>query len=60
MSFHVASDAEGLATSGLGALVWLLACVAVAVDPETARAGEGFIASGADVAILRLRKRRLT
>lgn len=54
VSLHVASHAEGLATSCLWTLVRLLASVAVAVDAQTAWPREGLVAGGTDVAILGL------
>jgi len=43
--FHVTPHAKGLATARLGALVGLLAGVAVAVDPQAAWARESLVAS---------------
>ena len=52
VSLHVASDAKGFATASVRTLEWFLACVAVAVDFETAGAGKRFSARGTDVAVL--------
>jgi hypothetical protein len=59
VALHVTSDAEGFAASRLRTLVRLLAGVAVAVDAQTAGAREGLVTCRADVAVLRLGKRRL-
>jgi hypothetical protein len=56
---HVAAHRESLATSWLWALVRFLARVAMAVNTKATRTREGLVAGGADVAILRLRVRRL-
>lgn len=53
---HVATDAEGLLASGVGALERLLARVGVAVDAQGAGPREGLVARLADVAVLRLRE----
>jgi hypothetical protein len=60
VSLHVAADTEGFATARLRALVRLLARVTVAVYPQAAGSGEGLVAGRADVAVLGLRKLRLT
>jgi len=52
VSLHVASDAKGFAAPSVRTLEWFLACVAVAVDFETAGAGKRFSARGADIAVL--------
>lgn len=57
MPLHVASYAESLAAASMGALEWLLTGVRVAVNAKGARAGESFVTSLADVAILRLWER---
>lgn len=56
VSLHVAADAEGLAASGLWALVRLLTGVAVAVDAQAAGARKGLVAGGANVTVLWLRE----
>ena len=56
MPFHIASNAKRLTAARLRALVGLLARVAVAVNAQAARAGEGLVAGRTDVAVLRLRK----
>ena len=56
VALHVTPHAEGLAATGVGTLVRLLAGVGVGVDFEAAGAGEGFVAGGADVAVLGLRE----
>jgi hypothetical protein len=60
MPFHVATHTERFATSRLRALVRLLARVTVAMDTQAARSRECLVACRADVAILGLRKGRLT
>jgi hypothetical protein len=60
VALHVATDAKRLSAARMGALEWLLAGMAVAVDPETARPRKRLVASGADVSILRLWVCRLT
>jgi hypothetical protein len=59
VTLHVAADTEGFATTRLWALVRLLARVTVAVYPQAAGSGKGFVASGADIAVLGLRELRL-
>lgn len=54
VSLHVAANAKGLATAGVGALEGLFASVRVAVDSEAAWPTESLVASRADVAILAL------
>lgn len=56
VAFHVTSYAESFAAAWLRALVRLLAGMAVAVYAQTAWSREGFVARGANIAILRLRK----
>lgn len=56
MALHVASHAEGLATSCLRTFVRLFTGVTVAVNAQTARPREGLVAGGANVPILRLRE----
>lgn len=58
VSLHIASNAEGFATAGDGALERLLARVGVAVDAERAGSGKGLVASRADVSVLALGIRR--
>jgi hypothetical protein len=60
MSFHVAAHTECLPAPRLRALVGLLACVAVAMDTQTARPRKRLVTRRADVAILRLREGSLT
>lgn len=52
VALHVASYAEGLAAAGVSAAEWLLAGVAVRVDAQAGRSGEGLVASSADVPIV--------
>lgn len=59
VSLHIRAHRKCLATARLWALVRLLASVAMAVNAQTAWSREGLVASGANVAILGLRKRRL-
>lgn len=54
VSLHVAANAEGFATAGVGALEGLFASVRVAMDSKTAWPAESLVASRADVAILAL------
>ena len=55
MALHIAPHAKGLSTTGVGALVRLFARMRVAMDAQTARSTEGFVASRANVSILTLR-----
>jgi hypothetical protein len=59
MSLHITPDAEGLATPRMRTLEWLLARMAVAVDPQAAGTGKCLVAGLADVSVLRLREARL-
>jgi hypothetical protein len=59
MPFHVASHTKRFAAARLGALVGLLARVAVAVDAQAAWARKGLVACRANVPVLRLRECRL-
>lgn len=59
VSLHVAAHAESLAAPGMGALERLLAGMRVAVDLQTGRPGECFVARWANVAFLRLRESRV-
>lgn len=56
MPLHVAAYAECLSAPGMRALERLLARVTVTVDAQAARSGKGFVASWANVSILRLRE----
>ena len=51
---HVTSHTEGFTACFVGAQKWLLTSVRVAVDPQTRRTRESFIAHLANVSILRL------
>ena len=55
VAFHVAPDAEGLATTGDWALEGFLASVGMAVDAKRTGTREGLVARLADVSILTLR-----
>lgn len=59
VSFHIASNTKGLSTAWLGALVRLLARVAMTVDAKATWPRESLVAGRADVAVLRLGKLRL-
>jgi len=54
MPLHIASHAEGFAATHMRALERLFPGVRMAVDFETGRSREGFVAGRADVALLRL------
>lgn len=56
MPLHVTPHTERLPAPGAGALERLLARMRVCVNLQTRGAGEGFCASLADVAVLRLRE----
>ena len=49
VSLHIAPDAKRLSTAGMWTSVRLLARMAVAVDPETARPGEGLATDATEV-----------
>ena len=59
VSLHVAAHGEGLAAAVVRASEGLLARVAVCVNLQARWSAEGFVARGANVAVLRLWKRGL-
>jgi len=54
MTFHVASDAECFAAALVRALEWFLACVWMAVNPQTGWSGECLVAGLTDISVLGL------
>ena len=52
VALHVAAHAKCLPAASVGTPEWLLACVAVRVDPERRRTRESLVACSADIPVL--------
>jgi len=54
MTFHVASNAECFAAALVRAFEWFLACMGMAVNPQTRRSRECLVAGLTDISVLGL------